>query len=103
MIKIINRHSEWIVFVLGLVLLGTMNPYAVASSWCFIDLIGFTFCPGEGLGHSIAFIFRGEIIKSVEANLMGPFVVIGLSFRVIQIWTNLSKKNNPDLMENYHV
>tara|TARA_R110000868_G_scaffold304437_23_gene565448 strand:+ start:17031 stop:17339 length:309 start_codon:yes stop_codon:yes gene_type:complete len=101
--KVINRHSEWIVFLVGLILMAAMNPYSTSTSWCLIDFIGFTYCPGEGLGHSIAFLFRGEIINSIHANLMGPFVVIGLSFRIIQLWGNLKIKTNKDLMENKNV
>ncbi|MEQ9310561.1 MAG: DUF2752 domain-containing protein [Balneolaceae bacterium] len=101
--KVIHKHSEWVIFLLGLMLMATLDPYSTGASWCLIDLIGFTFCPGEGLGHSIAFLFRGEIINSLDANLMGPFVVAGLSYRIIHIWINLITKNNKDLMENYHV
>lgn len=101
--KIINKHSEWVVFLAGLLLMATMNPYSTGTSWCLIDFLGFTYCPGTGLGHSIAFLFRGEIINSLEANLIGPLVVVGLSFRVLQIWKNLISKKNSDLMENYYV
>ncbi|GAB5408919.1 MAG: hypothetical protein BalsKO_12840 [Balneolaceae bacterium] len=101
--KVINKHSEWVIFLLGLILMASMNPYSLGTSWCLIDFLGLTYCPGEGLGHSIAFLFRGDIINSFQANLIGPFVVIGLSFRILQIWKKLLSKNNSDLMENYRV
>ncbi len=101
--KHINRHSEWIVFLVGLILMATMNPYSTGNSWCLIDFLGFTYCPGEGLGHSIAFLFRGELVNSLEANLMGPLVVLGLSTRIVHIWKNLISQDKLDLMENYHV
>lgn len=100
--KVINRHLEWVVLLTGLVLMAFLNPYSTETSWCLIDLLGFSYCPGAGLGHSIAFLFRGEIINSLEANLMGPIAVVVLSLRVINIWKNLIVTHNSDLMENYH-
>ncbi len=101
--KFINRHSEWMVFLTGLILIATMNPYVEGTSLCLFEALGFTFCPGEGLGHSIAFLFRGEFSASLEANLMGPVVVIGLSTRIITIWKNLVQKQTMDLQEDCHV
>ena len=100
--KVINRHLEWVVLLTGLVLMAILNPYTLETSWCLIDLIGFTYCPGTGLGHSIAYLFRGEIINSLEANLMGPVAVVVLSLRIINIWKDLIITHKSDLMENYH-
>lgn len=94
--KTINRHSEWIVFLTGLILMAFLDPYSYSKSLCLIDYFGFSYCPGEGLGHSIALFFRGNISSSLEANLMGPFVVLGLSTRIILIWKNLFFKNKSD-------
>jgi len=100
--KVINRHLEWVILLTGLVLMAFLNPYSTETSWCLIDLLGFSYCPGAGLGHSIAFLFRGEIINSLEANLIGPIAVVVLSLRVINIWKNLIVTHKSDLMENYH-
>ncbi|MFV1885542.1 MAG: DUF2752 domain-containing protein [Balneola sp.] len=101
--KFINRHSEWMVFLLGLILMASMNPYTNGASLCLLDVLGFAYCPGEGLGHSIAFLFRGEIKLALDANLMGPLVVVGLSVRILTIWKDLLKKQTVDLQEKYHV
>lgn len=101
--KFIHQHSEWMVFLFGLILMATMNPYTDGTSFCLFDFMGFTLCPGEGLGHSIAFLFRGEIKMALEANLMGPLVVVGLSARILSIWKDLLKKYTMDLQEEYHV
>lgn len=89
--------------MIGLMLMATMNPYVEGVSLCLLEALGFTFCPGEGLGHSIAFLFRGEFSESLEANLMGPVVVIGLSARIFTIWKNLIQKQTMDLQEDCHV
>lgn len=103
MIKTINRHSEWVVFLLGLILMATLNPYSTDTSWCLIELMGFTYCPGEGLGRSIAFLFRGELTKSLEMNLMGPIAVVAMSSRIILLWKKLITENKSDLTENKYV
>lgn len=101
--KFIHQHSEWMVFLFGLILMATMNPYTTGTSFCLLDAMGFAYCPGEGLGHSIAFLFRGEIKMALDANLMGPLVVVGLSARILSIWKDLLKKQTTDLQEEYHV
>ena len=95
--RFIHQHSEWMVFLVGLILLAGMNPYVDGTSFCLLDILGFAYCPGEGLGHSIAFLFRGELAMSLEANLMGVVVVVGLSVRIISIWKNLIQKQSMDL------
>ncbi|MEQ9092133.1 MAG: DUF2752 domain-containing protein [Balneola sp.] len=87
--KKIRPHIEWVAFITGLVLMATMDPFSAGSSLCFFEFIGIEFCPGEGLGHSIAWLFRGEFNNSVNANLFGIPAVIILSLRILQIWKDL--------------
>tara|TARA_R110002124_G_scaffold252177_4_gene417440 strand:- start:2658 stop:2975 length:318 start_codon:yes stop_codon:yes gene_type:complete len=87
--KRIKPHIEWMVFLTGLILMATMDPTIQSTSICFFDFIGIGFCPGDGLGHSIAWFFRGEFQNSIEANLFGPVAVIVLSLRILQIWKEI--------------
>jgi hypothetical protein len=67
----------------GLLLMALMNPYAAqGASWCLFEWAGITFCPGEGLGHSIAFVFRGDWHSAVQANVLGPFAIVILLGRI---------------------
>ena len=97
--KFLNRHLEWMVFFVGLVLLALMEPSTNGTSFCLFDLAGIPFCPGEGLGHSIAYFFAGDIKSAFQANLMGPFAVGMLSFRILSIWKNLLTTEKLDLLE----
>ncbi|RNC86134.1 MAG: DUF2752 domain-containing protein [Balneola sp.] len=101
--RLVNKHSEWMVFLIGLILMASMNPYEQGTTWCLLEHIGLPFCPGEGLGHSIAFFARGELIKSFEAHLVGPFVVVGLICRILFIWKNLYQQTTMDLKEKNYV
>lgn len=91
-----HLHIEWIFFSIGLFLLAIMDTKTNAHSLCFFEWVGFEFCFGEGLGHSIAYLFQGDFNSSLQANFMGPATVFVLSFRILSIWkkllTNLKKK-----------
>ena len=84
-----HLHIEWIVFVIGLLHLSTMSTQNTSHTLCMFEWIGFKYCLGEGLGHSIAYVFQGDIKSSIQANFMGPVAVFVLSFRILSIWTKL--------------
>ncbi len=87
--RFIHKHIEWSVFLLGLLLLGSMDVSNSNHSLCFFEWVGFKYCLGEGLGHSIAYFFQGDFKSSFQANIMGPFAVLVLSFRIVSIWIKL--------------
>jgi hypothetical protein len=91
-----QKHLEWIAFTLGISAMALMNPYADNQiSWCLFELFNIPFCPGEGLGHSLAFIFRGELYNALQANMLGPFALIVIIKRIIYlVRTNVFIKNN---------
>lgn len=93
----IKKHIEWIVFSVGLIALALMNPENTGTSFCFFDFIGIGFCPGEGLGHSISYTFRGEWDAAIKAHFFGPFAVLILLLRILQIWINIFKNNKSSL------
>ena len=80
------KYLEIPVFIGGLLLLAIMDPGNSGTTLCLLEHLGYPFCPGEGLGHSISFLFRGEIKSSVEANFMGPFAVGILIFRITYLF-----------------
>lgn len=84
--KFIKAHSEWLVFFIGLVLMAFMDPSTKGFSFCLLDMAGAPYCPGEGLGHSIAYFVRGDLEASLSANLFGPVAVVVLSLRILKIW-----------------
>lgn len=95
----LRKHLEWTVFAAGLLLLALMDPNTAGTDLCFFEWIGVDFCPGDGLGHSIAYTFRGNMESAFQANFMGPFAVLILSFRILQIWKNLIYNTTTDKTE----
>lgn len=87
--RFIRTHLEWVAFSLGLVLLGLMNPENSGFSFCMFESAGINFCPGEGLGHSISYTFRGDLSSAIQANLAGPAAILILSSRIVYIWRTL--------------
>lgn len=78
-----RNYFEVAAFSVGLLLLALMNPEAAnGPSLCLFDLLGFDFCPGKGLGHSIAFIARGEFSSALRANILGFFAILILLARI---------------------
>lgn len=75
-------HFEWVAFSLGLIFMATMDPLNTGISFCLFEMAGITFCPGEGLGKSIAWLFRGEFSTSHQAHPAGSITVIILILRI---------------------
>lgn len=100
MYKTFQKHSEWLVFSIGLLLLALMSPSDAGSSLCLFDWIGFDFCPGEGLGHSISYTFRGNFEAALEAHFAGPAAVLILTLRIFYIWKNMIKFKLTEKKEN---
>jgi hypothetical protein len=76
---------EAIVWTTGLVLLATLESGSNHFSLCPLKLAGFTWCPGCGLGNSIALLFYGKFTESFNAHPLGIFALVILSFRIISL------------------
>ena len=93
--RLFNKHFEWIALSLGLILMATLNPYIDnGSSWCLFETAGITYCPGDGLGHSVAFFVRGDYLRAIEANIMGPVAILIISSRVLYLLHSIYLKRN---------
>ncbi|WP_428328076.1 DUF2752 domain-containing protein [Mucilaginibacter sp.] len=66
------KYFELCFWVTGLVLLAMANPTEQSHfTLCPLKLLGITWCPGCGLGHSISFLFHGDISRSFHAHWLG--------------------------------
>lgn len=63
-----------------------MHPAANGNfSLCPFKWIGFTWCPGCGLGHGIHYLLHGDWKTAIHYHLLSPFAVAVLSFRTLQL------------------
>lgn len=84
--RFFKHHFEWVALLSGLIVMGMMNPYIDnGTTWCLLEQFGASFCPGEGLGHSIAYFFRGDVSNALEAHLMGPAAILIITSRVLYL------------------
>ncbi|WP_325636490.1 DUF2752 domain-containing protein [Parapedobacter sp.] len=84
---------EWVCWVSALFLLYFSNPHTHHFSLCPLDNVGIAWCPGCGLGRSIALLMHGELQESIRMHRLGipAFLVIvhriyNLSRRTYSIW-----------------
>jgi hypothetical protein len=83
--NIFKLHSEWSILLIGLILLAFMDPTRQSLSLCLFDVAGI-FCPGEGLGRSISYIFRGMWSEAWNSHPAGFIAVPVLSVRILQVF-----------------
>jgi Protein of unknown function (DUF2752) len=84
--KIFRRYFELACWSGALVSLAFMDPSASTHySLCFFKYIGLPFCPGCGLGHSISYLFHGQLRASFQAHPLGLFAVVILLFRIYKL------------------
>ncbi|NWJ50509.1 MAG: DUF2752 domain-containing protein [Bacteroidetes bacterium] len=84
--KIIN--IELIFWICALILLAFTNPNEHHFTLCPFSNLGFKYCPGCGIGRSIAYLFRGDIIHSFQMHPLGIFALAVIDFRIYQIINN---------------
>lgn len=87
-------HFEWLALASGLLMMALMDPANSSNSLCPLDRLGFEFCPGEGLGRSIAYGFRGNLQASLQshpAGLAAIAIILGRIFTVFRRNRHLNK------------
>jgi len=80
-----RARFEAIVWISGLTLMAMMSPVDGHASFCPLKATGLDFCPGCGLGHAIAWLFRGDFSASFNAHPLGILAVVILVWRIISI------------------
>ncbi|HVW95597.1 MAG TPA: DUF2752 domain-containing protein [Mucilaginibacter sp.] len=84
MIKIaFRKYFELAFWVAALTSLALTNPgNASHFSLCPLKMLGITWCPGCGLGHSISFLFHGDIKSSFHAHWLGIPALFVILYRI---------------------
>lgn len=76
--RLFNIPLEAVIWIVGLSAMALMTPEGNhLLTLCPLDALGFSFCPGCGLGHAVAYLARGQLEASFQAHPLGiPAVVI---------------------------
>ncbi|MEO1054612.1 MAG: DUF2752 domain-containing protein [Bacteroidota bacterium] len=83
LIRPISREA--VIWTVALVLLAMMDTEASHATLCPLSNLGFDFCPGCGLGRSIAYLFQGEIYRSLSMHPLGIVAVPFFIYRIISL------------------
>lgn len=78
-------NLELCCWVTGLFLLASMNIEESHFSFCIFSWLGFTHCPGCGLGHAIHYILQGHLNASLVAHPLGIPALLILLHRVVML------------------
>lgn len=81
-----SRYFELTFWALAITLLAMMPPGVDPHySFCLFKMFGLPFCPGCGLGHSISYLFHGNIRASLSSHPLGIFAVIIILLRIYKL------------------
>lgn len=92
MLKFIKQNFELLFWAAALISLAFTDPTQTHFILCPLRLMGFTWCPGCGLGHAIAFLFKGQLAASWHAHWLGVPALGILLYRIYTLAIRLSVK-----------
>ena len=85
-LKILKKvNPELVIWIVALIVLALTNPTEHHLTLCPLSNFGFRYCPGCGLGRSVSYLFRGDIIASFRMHPLGIFALGIIGYRIIQI------------------
>ncbi len=90
LIGYVDREAA--IWVVGLTVLALGNPESDFHFTLFWPSYVWDIkSPGYGLGHSISYLFRGDVIASVQTHLLGIPAVAIIAWRIITLEIRLIK------------
>lgn len=93
-------NIELLFWISGLIWLFIDNPHENHFSFCPIKNLGFSFCPGCGLGHAISFLFHGNLQQSFDSHPLGIFALIVIIARIFTLLKYTYQHLNLNIQEN---
>ncbi|WP_075601753.1 DUF2752 domain-containing protein [Saccharicrinis aurantiacus] len=80
-------HLEALIWIVALISLANMDPTAEQHyTFCLLSNLGFDFCPGCGIGHSISSTLRGDFLQAFSYHPLGAFAILMLLYRIFIIF-----------------
>ncbi|MBE9586558.1 DUF2752 domain-containing protein [Mucilaginibacter sp. JRF] len=83
------KYFELTFWVAAIIALAVTAPSIETHfSLCPLKMAGITWCPGCGLGHSISWLFRGNISNSFQAHWLGIPALGIIAWRIFTLTRN---------------
>ena len=77
------NYKEILFWTFALLFLYMQNDHhALQITICPLALLNFDFCPGCGIGSSIAASMKGEILNAFSIHPIGPFALLIILHRI---------------------
>ena len=90
LLRFVDREAA--IWVVGLLVLALGNPNSDFHFTIFWpDYVWGIKSPGFGLGHSISYLFRGEVLAAIEAHILGIPAVAIILWRIATLELRLFK------------
>jgi Protein of unknown function (DUF2752) len=81
-----RKYFELFSWLFSLTALAVMQPTTDSHySLCLFKMLGWQFCPGCGLGHSISWFFHGNVRASLSAHPLGIFAIFVILSRIFTL------------------
>jgi hypothetical protein len=90
--KYVQQHFPQTIWLVLLLLLFFMDTTKEAFSFCLFRLIGFSSCPGCGIGHSIHFALHFQFREAWLAHPFGIPATIGILCHIINSFYQTQKR-----------
>jgi hypothetical protein len=85
--NLFRRYFELSFWIIALLSLAFMKPGLDPHySFCILKIAGLNFCPGCGLGHSISYLFHGDMQASFSSHPLGIFAVAVIIYRIYKLF-----------------
>lgn len=91
-------HFEWVALLGMLMMAVAIDTTTTGPSYCMLKNLNIDFCPGCGLGRSMALAAQGSFQASFQMHPMGVIAIPTLLYRII----NLLFRNYQYKMEQSH-
>ena len=86
-VRLLWQRKEALIWMGALFILAVSNPAEHHYSLCPLDNLGFSYCPGCGLGRSIGYLFRLDFESSFYSHPLGIPATLMLIYRSIIVFT----------------
>lgn len=92
-IRFIYQNLELLIWVAAIIALFFSSAENHHYTLCPLDNLGFSYCPGCGLGRSVTLALHGKIIESLQMHPFGFLAIIVIFHRIIILSLSFIKFN----------
>jgi hypothetical protein len=90
----LRQYTEQVIWSAALLWLFFIDPDTQQYSLCIFKLLGFSSCPGCGIGHSIHYALHLEFAEAYRHHILGIPAIFLLLWQIIKPFFKFKKYNN---------